>query len=74
MQPSHGILPVEDYIASFRYANNPPSASPLKSCHLTVNGRQFDVPTFFSRNIKTAKMFADQWYGDRLPKTVAVCV
>ncbi|KAK0512827.1 hypothetical protein JMJ35_004844 [Cladonia borealis] len=29
-------------------------------------------PHSSSRNIKTSKMFADQWYGDRLPKTVAL--
>ncbi|KAL8963647.1 MAG: hypothetical protein Q9193_000116 [Seirophora villosa] len=47
MRPSHGVLPVDGYTASFR---------------------QFDVPTFFGRDVAKCKAFASEWYGDLLPE------
>ncbi|PSN70640.1 amidase signature enzyme [Corynespora cassiicola Philippines] len=33
---------------------------------------QFDVPTFFGRDLVTCKIFAEAWYGQLLPRQVSI--
>jgi hypothetical protein len=72
MRPSHGVLPVDGYNESFR-------CDYRRSWHenLILNGclyRQFNVPTFFARDIRNCRTFAERWYGKRLLNVESVCV
>ena len=64
MRPSHGILPVDGYIPSFRWLRC--SYLLAKISNMRSHHRQFDVPCFYGRDIKKCRIFASHWYGDRL--------
>ena len=75
MRPTHGILPTAGYIPSFEY-NSLPSYHFLISFLIHFFSiRQFDVPTFFGRDLLKSKKFATAWYS-RLMKeiTPTVCL